>query len=144
MWRPGWSQTQGNLITSRLCSGINFNGFPFANASFSKLQPSFETRSTAVALHISVDPASPSRKSRPEPTFDLLHEDTFPHLEPGHVARCFEPRSLRVSGPVVWNSLPDDIKNSRTDTGTIQDWIENSPVSWGICLAALTAPMWLG
>ena len=33
---------------------------------------------------------------------------------------------------------------SRTDTGAFQDWMENSPVSWGICLAALIAPMWLG
>ena len=33
---------------------------------------------------------------------------------------------------------------SRTDIGTFQDWIENSSISSGICLAALTAPMWLG
>ena len=30
---------------------------------------------------------------------------------------------------------------SRTVTGTFQDWIENSSISSGICLAALTAPM---
>ena len=30
---------------------------------------------------------------------------------------------------------------SRTVIGTFQDWIENSSISSGICLAALTAPM---
>ena len=76
------------------------------------------------------------------PTFVLLHEDTLPHLVPGRVASGQEASVF--SGPVVWNFLPDDHYKSRTDTGTFQDWIENSPVSWGICLAALTAPMWLG
>ena len=36
--RPGWSHTQGNLTTSRLCSGISFIGFPFANAATHHLQ----------------------------------------------------------------------------------------------------------
>ena len=85
--RPGWSRTQGNLTTSRLCSGINFIGFPFTNASSSKLQPLFEIHSMVVAWHISVDPASPFRKSGREPTFVLRHGDTSPHLTtPGHVA----------------------------------------------------------
>ena len=35
------------------------------------------------------------------------------------------------------------IIKSRNDTETFQDWIENSPVSWGIYLVALTALMWL-
>ena len=59
--RPGWSRTLGNLTTSRLCSGISFIGFPFANASSSKLQPSFGIHSMVVAPYISVDPASPFR-----------------------------------------------------------------------------------
>ena len=56
-------------------------------------------RSMAAAQRISVDPASPSRKSGREPTFVLLHEDTSPLLVLGR------------AGPVVWNSLPDDIRN---------------------------------
>ena len=55
--------------------------------------------------------------------------------------RRFGPRSFRVPGPTVWNSLPDDIT---TDFRTFQDWIENSSISSSICLTALTAPMWLG
>ena len=60
--------------------------FPSASESSSKLQPLFETHSMAVARHISVDPASPSRKSWREPTFVLRHGETSPHLEPRHVA----------------------------------------------------------
>ena len=33
---------------------------------------------------------------------------------------------------------------SRTVIGKFQDWIENSSISSGICLTALTAPKWLG
>ena len=39
------------------------------------------------------------------------HEATSPHLEPGHVVSGLGPKSFRVSGPAVWNSLPDDITN---------------------------------
>ena len=52
--------------------------------------------------------------------------------------RCFGPRSFRVSGLAV----PDDNTNPEL---TLEHFkIENSSISSGICLAALTAPKWLG
>ena len=51
----------------------------------------------------------PSWKSGPEPTFDSA---TRGHLTtPRTRARRVGPRSFRVSGPAVWNSLPEDIAN---------------------------------
>ena len=58
--------------------------------------------------------------------------------------RRFGPRSFRVSGPVVWNSLPEDIRISRTVAGTFKIYVENTFISPSICLAALTALSWLG
>ena len=55
----------------------------------------------------------------------------------------FGPRSFRVSGPVVWNSLPDDIRNPELTLERFKTELK-TPFSWGICLVALTAPMWLG
>ena len=50
----------------------------------------------------------------------------------------FELRSFRVSGPVVWNLLSEDIRNSGTVAGAFQMYVQNTFISPSICLAALT------
>ena len=76
----------------------------------SRLQPSFETRSTAVARLISV-----SRSCIPTPEIGArahLRSAAWRHFTtPRTRTHHFGPRSFRVSGPTVWNSLPDDITN---------------------------------
>ena len=110
MRRPGWSRTLGNLTTSRLCSGISFIGFPFANASSSKLQPSFGIHS----MH-GRGPIYLSRSCIPISVIGArahLRSAARGHLAtPRTRTRRFGPRSFRVSGPAVWNSLPEDIAN---------------------------------
>ena len=135
--RGGVTNTR-NLTTSCLCSWISFIGFPFANAPSSKLQSLFEIHSVVVARHTSVDPASPFRKSGREPTFVLRHE------APHHTSN--QDTSLRGKKLPCLRTGCVELparrhRKSRTVTGTFQDWIENSSISSGICLAALTAPM---
>ena len=43
--------------------------------------------------------------------------------------RRFGPRSFRVSGPVVWNSLPEDIRIPELRAGTFQIYVENTILS---------------
>ena len=98
-------------------------------------------RFTRHTSHISVDPASPFRKTRHEPTFVLRHGDTSPHLKPGHVASGQE---ASLSPDLLCETPCRRHRKSRTVIGTFQDLIEHSSISSGIRLAALTAPKRLG
>ena len=70
------------------------------------------------------------------PCCTIYRGDTSLHLEPGHVTSGQE-----ASVPPDWlsGSAARRHYTSRIGDGTFEDWIENSSVSSGICLAAFTA-----
>ena len=121
--RPGWSRTQENSTTSQLCSGISFIGFPSANASFSKLQPSFETRSrpwpdiSQSILHPHFENLGESPTSRSAGAGTPHHTSNQDTLLRAKNLPCL--RTDRVELPARWHC------KSRTDIGTFQDGIEN-------------------
>ena len=50
----------------------------------------------------------------------------------------FGPRSFRVSGPVVWKSLPEGIQNPELSLEHFKSMLKTHLFRLGICLAALT------
>ena len=62
--------------------------------------------------------------------------------EPWIKTRRFGSRSFRVSGPVVWNLLPVDIRNPEL---SLERFIVSMLKThlFRVCLAALTALLWL-
>ena len=106
--QPGWSQTGGSSTISLLCWGISSTGFPSVSVSTSRSQSLFTTPFTVVVRHTSAALVIWSERSEPGLTCDLLFEATWLYLEPGLVALGSEASVFR--GPVVWNSLPEDIR----------------------------------
>ena len=90
------------------CWGTNSTGFPFTSGSNSRSR-SFVRN----AVH-GRGPTYLSRTCNPVRKVDArAHLRSAVRVDltvPGTKTRRFGPRSFRVSGPVVWNSLPEDIR----------------------------------
>ena len=100
---PGWSRTRGSSTTSLLCWGTNSTGFPFVSGSNLRSRFLFATPYT-VEVRLTCNPVrevDARAHLRSAERGDL----TVPRIKP----RRFRARSFRVSGLVVWNSLPEDI-----------------------------------
>ena len=107
--QPGWSRTKGSSTISLLYWGISSIGFPSVSISISRVKITVFVHNT---LH-GRDPTYLSRNCNP-----VREVGARAHLRsavrgdltvPRTKTRRFGPRSFRVSGPVVWNSLPEDI-----------------------------------
>ena len=140
---PGWSQTRGSSTISLLCLGTNSTGFPFASGSNSRSWSSSATPSMFEVWLTSAAPVILSGRSTPcrvHLRSAVRGDQTVPRIK----TRRFGPWSFLVSGPVVWNSLPEDIRIPELSLERFKSMLKTHLFRQSICLAALTALSWLG